>query len=248
MTLEDSKVRFTRTALDYERYRPSYPPEMIDWVVSDLSAGDAIADVGCGTGISSRALAARGFSVVGVEPNDAMRAAAERAGGSARYLKGEAAATGLADESFDLATAAQAFHWFELDPALDELSRILRRGGRVAAFWNVREDTPLLRDYEDLLRRRCRDYAKVPDEAGTIDRIRASARVVDACGAAFPNEQRLDRRGLLGRARSASYVAAGVDDAAAFERELNDIFDNRQRDGFVELKYRCVGISFRIAP
>lgn len=245
MTLEDSRKRFTKTVSDYERYRPGYPPEMLDWVTADLSKDDVIADLGCGTGISTRALAALGFSVVGVEPNDAMRSAAEKTGG-ARYVKGEAAATTLEAGSVDLATAAQAFHWFDLEPTLDELARILKPGGRVVAFWNVRADTPLLRDYEALLRRRCRDYREVPEEAATIDRLRASKRVIETCGAEFPNEQRLDRKGLIGRAKSASYVAAGVDDPGAFEGELNDIFDFRQKDGFVELAYRCVAISFRV--
>lgn len=244
--IEDSKTRFSRTVGDYERYRPSYPPEMLDWALEDVGQGADVLDLGSGTGISSRLLAARGLKVVGVEPNDDMRAAAEKAGGGPSYRKGEAAATGLPAAAADLAVAAQAFHWFALEPVLEELERVLRPGGRVVAFWNVRAETPLLRDYDDLLRRRCRDYAKVPDEPGTIERLRAHPRVVDACGAEFPNEQRLDRRGLLGRAKSASYVAAGVDDPAAFERELNDIFDFRQKDGFVELAYRCVGISFRI--
>jgi len=70
----DSCERFSVTADLYERYRPAYPAPLVDWIVqaAALVPGDAVADVGCGTGISTRLLAARGFQTVGVDPSEAM--------------------------------------------------------------------------------------------------------------------------------------------------------------------------------
>src|SRR5688572_16290540 len=137
--MKDSRERFTATVDNYEKYRPTYPSELIDWVVatSGIGPGARVADLGCGTGISTRLFAARGFNVIGIDPNEEMLKRAIRAGG-AEYRKGEASATGLGDRSVDLIVGGQAFHWFDLAPTFREFRRILKPHGRCAAFWNVR--------------------------------------------------------------------------------------------------------------
>src|SRR4029077_10278716 len=106
--------------------------------------GDALlVDVGCGTGISTRQFAGHGVQVIGVEPNDAMRARAEAEPGAAtiRYIKGTAEATGLPDGCATAVLAAQAFHWFDAPAALREFHRILRPGGAVAVLGNERDES-----------------------------------------------------------------------------------------------------------
>lgn len=242
--MKDPRQRFTTVAEDYERFRPSYPDAFVNWLFEDagLEAGDRAADIGCGTGVSTRLLAKRGLSVVGVEPNEAMRAVAERLGGP-RYVSGQAESTGLEGGAFALVCAAQAFHWFRLDAALPEFSRLARPGARCAAFWNVRADTPFLRDYEALLRRRSTDYDCVPKPRETIESI--AGRVQDARRAAFPNLQKLGLQGLLGRARSASYVALGVSDRDAFESELCELFDRHEKNGVVDFAYETTALTWK---
>src|SRR5690606_31073628 len=114
----DATGRFTHRVDDYVRGRPDYPPELVDTLLAAgaLGPGDRIADLGAGTGISSRLFLERGFAVVGVEPDAAMRAAADAglAGFPGwRSVGGRAEATGLAPASVDLAVAFQAFHWFD---------------------------------------------------------------------------------------------------------------------------------------
>src|SRR5439155_1443196 len=96
------------------------------------------ADVGAGTGIASRQLAAHGVRVLAVEPNAEMRAAAIRHPGI-EWRAGTAEATGLDSGIVGLVLCAQAFHWFRAQHALAEFSRILRPGGRLALMWNSRD-------------------------------------------------------------------------------------------------------------
>src|SRR5206468_5367864 len=73
--------------------------------------------------------------VVGIEPNPAMRVIAEtRAPAHIRYVDANSTATGLADGSVDVVTAAQSLHWMDPDLTFSEAARILRPGGVFAAY------------------------------------------------------------------------------------------------------------------
>lgn len=246
----DPRTRFAAAADDYRRYRPGYPEQLADWIfaAAALSEPARVADVGCGTGISTRLFAARGHDVVGVDPSEEMLTRARAAGGAARYVKGEARATGLTAASVDLVTVAQAFHWFDVPPALAEFGRILVPGGWCAAFWNLRDKTPLLEAYELVLRGHCGEYESRPKADQALAQIRSRPEVVGLRETAFRNVQRLDKQGLLGRARSSSYVAHGVADLAALERDLGALFERHQQDGHVDVVYRTVAALWQIRP
>ncbi len=247
MNKTDPRARFSDVAGDYALYRPTYPSAAVDWIArrSGVPAGGRIVDLGCGTGISARLFAARGFSVTGVDPNEEMLARARAAGGGPRYVGGEAARTGLPDASADLATAAQAFHWFDLAATQRELRRLLVPSGRCAAFWNVRASTPLFDEYEALLRRLCPEYLRLPRPAGTIAALEALPGVSRIERADFTQEQSADREAFFGRVRSSSYVAHGVADRAAFDAELGELFERHARGGRVTLVYETKALLFR---
>jgi SAM-dependent methyltransferase len=245
--MPDPRERFTETVDNYEKYRPSYPPALIDWIVAaaGLRPRARILDIGCGTGISTRLFAARDFDVIGVDPNESMLARAKAAGGN--YRKGECASTGLEDRSVDLVVGGQAFHWFDLPAAFREFSRILKPGGWCAAFWNVRSiGEPFQDEYEAILRRHSSDYAQVGAHDDAVGKIRTRAEIRDARESAFPNRQSLDFDGLLGRAWSSSYVVHGVKDKSAFDGELRRAFDLHKRKGFVDIVYRTEAIAWRL--
>jgi SAM-dependent methyltransferase len=104
-------------------------------------------------------MASLGWRVRAVEPGPAMRDVlvrkARAAGLTVTVVPGAAEATGLKEGSCDLVTAAQSFHWFDAQPAVREMARILHPGGGVALFWNVRDDdaSPFLTAYSELLER-----------------------------------------------------------------------------------------------
>lgn len=206
--------RFSDRAADYVKYRPGYPPEAIDAVLEGLGdpAHVTAADIGAGTGISARLLADRGVRVLAIEPNAAMREAgrADRRLGEPTYpiewREGAAEATGLAGGAVDLVTAFQAFHWFEPRATLREFHRVLRPGGRLALVWNKR-------DREDPFTAAYRDAVIEIGGESAAERMEFDPAVVPASGLfpaprlrEFPNRQALDLAGLIGRARSASYV------------------------------------------
>ena len=244
----DPRRRFSATAAHYHAYRPSYPPALIDWILAlpGLPSNPAVGDIACGTGITTRLFAARGADVVGIDPNEDMLAFARREGG-ARYVKGEAEATGLPDRSVDLVTVGQGFHWFDVPVALRELFRILRPGGWCAAFWNRRLGGPFLDAYDRLLRQSSTEYERIATPEQTIEAIRRSPGIASAREAEFPNAQRFDRQGLFGRAHSSSYVAHGVADREAFDRALGALFDAHQVGGLVEFCYRSVVIAWQLS-
>ena len=243
----DPRRRFSSTADRYRRWRPSYPPALLDWIAATagLCAGASVADIGCGTGISARLFAGRGFVVTGVEPNAEMRARAEPAPG-VRYLPGEASATGLPAGSFDLAAAGQAFHWFPIPETLREFSRILKPGGWCAAFWNIRAGAGMMREYEDLLQKFNPGYSALPKPEETIAALRATDGVIDAVEGEFPNSQTLDLEGFIGRVYSSSYVALGILDGVSFERELLRLFAAHQKDGAIQFQYSARALCWRL--
>jgi SAM-dependent methyltransferase len=245
----DSRQRFSATVDAYDRFRPGYPDALVDWLVAlaGLTPGARVVDLGCGTGISSRLFAARGFDVVGVEPNDSMRERAEAKGGGPRYVRGEAVATGQPDASARLVVAAQAFHWFDVPPTMRELARILVPGGRAAAFWNVRASSAFQDGYEALLVKYSSEYRLMKASGNPVQRIRDFAGALDPREAEFPYPRPLDREALLGLVNSSSYIVHGVDDRAGFDRELAALFDAHvAADGTIDFATHTSVIAWRL--
>ncbi|HVX61433.1 MAG TPA: class I SAM-dependent methyltransferase [Pirellulales bacterium] len=131
---------FTEQAEAYGRARPSYPDDLLNALIArvGVSAGDAIADLGAGTGLLTEQLAARGFRVTAVEPNEAMRRQAKPLAG-VRWVDGTFESSGLETGSQTWAVAAQAFHWADPPRALPEVKRLLKPGGFFTVLWNNRE-------------------------------------------------------------------------------------------------------------
>jgi SAM-dependent methyltransferase len=242
----DPRERFCGLAAVYQRSRPSYPGALLDWLVALFAPGAprTAADVGCGTGIATRLLAARGLDVVGVDPNEEMLAEA-RALGGARYVRGDAEATGLPDASADLVTAAQAFHWFDAERAFAEFARIVRLGGWCAAFWNERAASPMNDEYERLLRTFSEEYVRLERTQHPTSEFAGAPDAAERRRAVLANAQRLGRDGFLGRVASSSYVQHGTSRRDELLREMAALFDRHERGGEVEIAYECRVTAWR---
>jgi SAM-dependent methyltransferase len=139
----------------YERARPDYPPEAIDWIVerAGLGAGRVVVDLAAGTGKLTRRLEPSGAHVIAVEPLAEMRALLERISPEVEAVAGTAERMPLEAASADAVTVGQAFHWFDAVPAAAEIARVLRPGGALVLAWNIRDlSDDLQRRINDLLR------------------------------------------------------------------------------------------------
>lgn len=246
MSASDSTERFSSRVADYVRYRPDYPPALLDWLHRDIGmpTETLVADIGAGTGISTRLFLASGHPVIAVEPNAAMRAAAEQ-WLAPDYLRlklvdGTAEATTLADHSVGLVAAAQAFHWFDTTAVRTEWARILHPGGLALVFWNSRllDASPFLVGYEQLLLEFGTDYTQVAERYQDDDAMRAWFGPGLRGMASFPNVQRMDLDGLRGRLLSSSYAPqAGHPRHAPMLEALQQLFDAHAVDGKVAFEY-----------
>lgn len=243
---KDARQRFSATAKNYHFYRPSYPPELIDWIIktTKLSASSVIADIGCGTGISARLFSERGFTTIGIDPNEDMLALARAHDSTIHYQKGEAINTGLTNNSIDLIIVAQAFHWFDIEPTFVEFKKILKPDGWACAFWNIREKTELLREYETLLQKFSEAFEKTPRAKDTIEKIKNSSEITSVKEKEFSNFQKFNLDGLIGRAYSTSYVTHGVKDHEGFKKALKQLFDRHQKKGTITFVYKTVALAW----
>jgi SAM-dependent methyltransferase len=237
-------ARFSDRVENYARFRPGYPPQVLDLLRMEcgLQPHHAIADIASGTGIFTKLLLENGNPVFAVEPNPEMR----EAGSSllAGYDKltpvaGTAEETTLSSASVDFVTAAQAAHWFDRDRARREFVRILKPGGWCVLIWNERRTaaTPFLRDYEQLLLTYGTDYKEVRHERTTavIHEFFAPSPYQERI---FDLRQQLDYEGAAGRLLSSSY--APLEDHpnhAPMMRELERIVRAHAQHGLIEFEY-----------
>lgn len=237
--------RFSNRVEDYIKYRPGYPAEIVELLKSECGLMEAsiIADVGSGTGILSEMFLRKGYIVYGIEPNADMRAAGEKL--LAKYdrfhsIDGHAEATNLENQTVDLVTAAQAFHWFDVQKARREFQRILKPDGCVALIWNDREtDTaPFLRAYEDLLLQYSIDYEKINHKNVDENAIGRFFNPNSFSTKTFANFQHLDFLGLKGRLLSSSYIPMeGHINYQPMMKDLQELFDPHQASGQVIIEY-----------
>jgi SAM-dependent methyltransferase len=237
--------RFSDRVDNYARYRPGYPPEVLQTLKDEcrLAPAHVVADIASGTGIWTRMLLEKGNRVFGIEPNPEMRATGERLlqdFSNFASVAGTAENTTLPNQSIDFVTAAQAAHWFDRQLARQEFIRILRANGWLVLLWNERVtgSTQFLQDYEQLLLQYGTDYKEVRHERTTaavnefFDPAPYRERV-------FDTQQSVDYAGLEGRLLSSSY-APGPEHPqhAPMLCQLRRIFDNCAIDGRVAFEYK----------
>lgn len=252
MTGGHASDRFSGRVDAYAAARPDYPGAVLDWARrwADLAV---VADVGAGTGIFTRLLVDHGAHVHAVEPNGQMRAVLGVAFGGDAQVEihpGSAEATGLADTSVSLVSAAQAAHWFTPAAAVEEWRRILRAPGHVLLVWNDWREapSPVNDAYREVVRRHA-----IVDEGDFRIRVpteRMAELLPDGMAAAtWHNPVRFSRARLQALARSASYLPSEGDPRLAdLERALDALFDAHANGEALELTYLTRAFIGPLAP
>ncbi|MCB9136751.1 MAG: class I SAM-dependent methyltransferase [Caldilineaceae bacterium] len=237
--------RFSDRVDDYVRYRPRYPAGLLQALANEtgLTPAHVIADVGCGPGISSGLFVRNGNPVYGVEPNGEMRAAAARRlteFPNFTPVNGTAEATALDDDSVDYVISGQAFHWFDRVRAQEEFRRILRPGGRLALFWNTRQQSasPFMAEYEALVRSYSPEYDQVTHERIGAEEFAEFFGPGGYVHRTFENPLRMNFTAVMGRTASTSYTPpSGTAEYAQLETALRALFDEHAQGDEVPFIY-----------
>jgi SAM-dependent methyltransferase len=133
----DRALSFGAVAEEYDRLRPTPPPEALDWLVPEPC--NVAVDVGAGTGLFTRALAQWVDTVIAVEPDPQMRAVLAERSPDIELREGTGESIPLVDASADAIYVASAWHWLDESRALPEIARVLRDGGRLGVLWTSRD-------------------------------------------------------------------------------------------------------------
>ncbi|WP_257666077.1 class I SAM-dependent methyltransferase [Parapedobacter tibetensis] len=242
---QDSVKRFSYRAENYDRFRPNYPPELVDFLKEyvSLDAEHSIADIAAGTGIFTEQIADWGNTIYVVEPNMYMRHMATQrlsAFQSCIFIDGTAEETGLPDQSVDFIVSAQAFHWFNAAQAKEEFKRIGRGNPYVAVIWNLRNtDSPFEVGYETFIRTYAMDYLNVSHRQTDTAEVLAffSPHVPEY--RVFEHADFLTFEQLRGRTLSYSYMPDETSDTL---KEVLDslmaLFNEYEKEGKVRLSYK----------
>lgn len=228
----DNTKKFDSKAEAYSKGRPSYPKELFAFLKEKFGLGknSTVADIGSGTGIFTEQLAKVCGKVYAVEPNKDMRQAAEvrlKILSNVVSVDGAAEETTLENGSVDFVTAAQAFHWFDVEAFGRECRRILKSGGRVFLVWNRRDmDAEINRRLHDVCKKFCPDFTGF---TGGENNDEKKIRVF--YGKAFGQEEfrnpvTYTRERFVSRCLSSSY-SIGESDIGYndYLRSLNEVFD-----------------------
>ncbi|MDR3681199.1 MAG: class I SAM-dependent methyltransferase [Flavipsychrobacter sp.] len=240
----DSKDRFSNRVNDYVKYRPGYPAEIIGFLQNDygLYSDRKIADIGAGTGMSSKLFLVARYDVVAVEPNKEMREKAVEllnAFSGFTILDGSAEHTGLGDASIDAIICGQAFHWFDVPKTKEEFKRIVKDDGIVVLIWNERKmASGFEKEYDSLIVKHATDYVKVDHRNIDLAHIEAFFSPNPCRLEIFQNSQVFDFDGLVGRLASSSYMPARIEPGyAEMITDLKELFFRYQAEGKITIHY-----------
>jgi SAM-dependent methyltransferase len=192
----------------YERTRPTYPADAVDWLANQLGidATATVLDLGAGTGKLTRLLTQRGVHVIAVEPGPEMLARLQRVVPEAEAILGAAEKIPLATDTVDAVVCGQSFHWFRLGEALPEIRRVLRSGGGLGLIWNLRDpEDPLQNEITELLDPFV-PSGRVQEQPSVAGVVRDAFGEVPTYVVSFEDD--LDADAVVDRIASISFVAA----------------------------------------
>jgi len=148
---ETRRLSFGSVATDYDRYRPSPPPQALDWLIP--AGAQAVLDLAAGTGAVTRELAGRAARIIAVEPDERMRAVLTARCPEAEVLAGRGEDIPLPDASVDAVVISAAWHWLDPELAVPEITRVLRVGGVLGVIWTSRDmRVPWVAEFNQLAR------------------------------------------------------------------------------------------------
>ncbi|HEX7713431.1 MAG TPA: class I SAM-dependent methyltransferase [Bacillota bacterium] len=249
---EESK-RFDEAADYYDVYRPSYPQAVIDWLIENagIRPQDKLLEIGAGSGKATELFVERGYELVCIEPGENLaKTGLRKFSGSHRvsYVVTRFEEWDEAENSFDFAFSAQAFHWVPKPIGFEKCARALKSRKYLALFWNwyplgkdpvFNELTPVLRDYQLAIPSSDDEIeARVVSET---DQINQSRRFKNPAVFRFPWEKRYEAEEYIGLLRTGNdYLRLQPSDREGLENGVR--LTLHKNGGFIIRPY--LGIAF----
>ena len=219
----------------YDRFRPRPPEALLELLCGHARTErpQLVVDLGCGTGLSTRAWSRTAERIVGIEPNPAMLAVAEPAPG-VEYREAYAHDTGLPSGAADIVTSSQSLHWMEPESTFAEAARILRPGGVFAAYdydWRPVVDPELDAAFLAYHARRTELRARRGIQQGAdrwpkhehLERMRASRRFCFCREIVLRSVEEGNAERVRGLALSLGLPAATEDNELAHELRVDEL-------------------------
>lgn len=237
------KSEFNNKAKDYAKGRPTYPVEILD-KLKELGVTDksTIADIGAGTGLLTNMLGDIGCRVLAVEPNLEMFEECNKycaSKGNIQCICATAEETTLKDNSIDVITIAQAFHWFDKKLCKKEFKRILKEDGYVITIWNsLEEDSDFAREYMNILHQ-----YEIKTTAGNSyfdpDKEKLEFLGQDFVKVYYDNYKIVTLEEVICNASSRSYTPSKADSKHdRFAKDLKELFIKYEDDDKVTFHYK----------
>lgn len=226
------------------KYRPNYSDEAIDELLISTGARKTphftIADVGAGTANLSLMLLERGYWVIAIEPNQAMRTIGmERTleyqrNGYIKWLAGRAENISLEDDSTDLFVMGSSFNCTDGVRTLNEAARVLKPGGFFSCMWNNRdiETDPIQKKVDEIIHEVVPEY-----EYGT--RRADQTPLLEQCSH-FSDIRRIQKERLVNMPRQ-NYINA-------WRSVKNRFWDQRTEEGRKTFTTLLARIEEALAP
>ncbi|MES9683018.1 class I SAM-dependent methyltransferase [Gottfriedia acidiceleris] len=236
---------FSGKADRYSKFRPSYSNEYINYLLSEnhLSKGSVIADIGSGTGILTKLLLEKKLTVFAIEPNDDMRGIAEKTlkeYDQYKSINATAENTSLKNNSVDLITVAQAFHWFDKEKFRLECKRILKENAKVSLVWDSKDVlSPLMIELQEICKETCPKFKgfsggieNTPDVTNQFFKNGIYETMV------YRNDLEMDLEGFLGRNLSSSFSPlSGEKEFEPYRTALTNLFNKYGLNGKIVYPY-----------
>ena len=146
---EQRQTWYSEAATAYRWARPQYPDALIEkvWQQANLSEQSSMLEIGCGPGIATAAFAAKGLSIVAIDPSSAACELARKScqkSDTANPEKPSQRVTiinstfedyPLAHQKFDAVLAATSFHWIPPEVACQKSAAALKPNGSLILLW-----------------------------------------------------------------------------------------------------------------
>lgn len=233
-----NEEKFTGKADVYDKYRPSYPAELIDWIYEKTHA-DTVADIGAGTGIFTKCLSAKPWKITAVEPNADMLEKLRTNCPNVEIVNASAENTCIAAGSIGLVTAAQAFHWFDKAKFTEECKRIFTPNGRLAVIWNTRTETDMQKERNEIFQRNAGQYDSVKGNINADGKFAPEKYFSEYERVSILQSMTMDTEQYVGCEMSRSYAPKkGTPLYDVQLDELTQLFEKYQKGGTVDVPYK----------